>query len=159
MLFPSRSTCLKICALRSSRILEAEERLKAAVSLSNLKALNFFSFPSRTFFSTSSSSSSKPTRTPNPNNTNSAIPLPQVRYPIEDSLGEFISLGKISHAQAEGVALCASKHLQRLPPRRDDEPGDRAGFMCGDGTGVGKGREISALILDQMARGRKRHVW
>ena len=35
----------------------------------------------------------------------SAIPLPQVRYPIEDSLGDAISLGKISHLQAECVAV------------------------------------------------------
>ena len=85
----------------------------------------------------------------------SAIPLPQVRYPIEDSLGDAISLGKISHLQAECVALAASAHLRRLPGRR----GARAGFLCGDGTGVGKGREIASLILDQMARGKRRHVW
>ena len=85
----------------------------------------------------------------------SAIPLPPVRYPIEESLGDVISLGKISHLQAECVALAASAHLQRLPGRN----GARRGFLCGDGTGVGKGREIAALILDQMARGKRRHVW
>lgn len=67
-------------------------------------------------------------------------------------------MGKISHLQAECVALAASKHLTRLPGGRHGG-GARAGFLCGDGTGVGKGREIAALILDQMARGKRRHVW
>ena len=94
----------------------------------------------------------------------SAIPLPPVRYPLEDTLGEAISLGKISHLQAECVALAASKHLTRLPGAAGRRGGGggvgaRAGFLCGDGTGVGKGREIAALILDQMARGKRRHVW
>lgn len=74
---------------------------------------------------------------------------------MNESLGDAISLGKISHLQAEAVALAASKHLNHLPGRK----GARAGFLCGDGTGVGKGREIAALILDQMARGKRRHVW
>lgn len=33
------------------------------------------------------------------------------------------------------------------------------GFFLGDGAGVGKGRQISAIILDNYARGRGKHVW
>jgi hypothetical protein len=35
----------------------------------------------------------------------------------------------------------------------------RAGFFIGDGAGVGKGRQIAAIILDNVVRGRRKHVW
>lgn len=34
-----------------------------------------------------------------------------------------------------------------------------AGFFIGDGAGVGKGRQIAGIILDNHARGRRRAVW
>ncbi len=37
--------------------------------------------------------------------------------------------------------------------------GRRAGFFIGDGAGVGKGRQISGVILDNFARGRTKHIW
>jgi hypothetical protein len=44
----------------------------------------------------------------------------------------------------------------------DDHPGAvrfRRGFFLGDGTGCGKGRQIAAVIADNMAQGRLRAVW
>ena len=35
----------------------------------------------------------------------------------------------------------------------------RRGWMLGDGTGCGKGREVAAIILDNRLRGRKRALW
>ncbi len=35
----------------------------------------------------------------------------------------------------------------------------RRGWMLGDGTGCGKGRQVAAVILDNMLRGRKRALW
>ncbi len=35
----------------------------------------------------------------------------------------------------------------------------RRGWMLGDGTGAGKGRQVAAIILDQWLRGRKRALW
>jgi P-loop containing NTP hydrolase pore-1 len=38
-------------------------------------------------------------------------------------------------------------------------PGKRAGFFLGDGAGVGKGRQIAALIKDYWAQGGRRILW
>ena len=35
----------------------------------------------------------------------------------------------------------------------------RRGWMLGDGTGCGKGRQVAAIILDNRLRGRKRSLW
>lgn len=35
----------------------------------------------------------------------------------------------------------------------------RAGFFLGDGTGVGKGRQLAAMVLDNVARGRRKALW
>lgn len=35
----------------------------------------------------------------------------------------------------------------------------RTGYFIGDGTGVGKGREVAACMLDQWNRGRRKAVW
>ncbi len=35
----------------------------------------------------------------------------------------------------------------------------RHGWMLGDGTGCGKGRQVAAIVLDQLLRGRKRALW
>ena len=34
-----------------------------------------------------------------------------------------------------------------------------SGFFIGDGAGVGKGRQIAGVILDNYARGRRRAIW
>ena len=40
------------------------------------------------------------------------------------------------------------------------EPGgERAGFFVGDGVGLGKGRELAGVVLENYRRGRKRHLW
>ena len=35
----------------------------------------------------------------------------------------------------------------------------RRGWMLGDGTGCGKGRQVAAIVLDQWLRGRRRRLW
>ncbi|KDO34242.1 hypothetical protein SPRG_19078 [Saprolegnia parasitica CBS 223.65] len=37
--------------------------------------------------------------------------------------------------------------------------GERCGFFLGDGTGVGKGRQLAGIIFDNLCRGRKKHLW
>ncbi|KAI7844526.1 hypothetical protein COHA_001884 [Chlorella ohadii] len=82
-----------------------------------------------------------------------AIPLPPSDYPLWDALGGVASGGKLSCLQLEGVLYACSKHLTWLPS------GERCGFFIGDGAGVGKGRQISGVILDNYARGRRKSVW
>lgn len=81
----------------------------------------------------------------------------------------------VSDAQLETVIYAGEAHAQRLPGAwvlgaaphkvelvKDDHPGAvrlRRGFFVGDGTGCGKGREIAAIIADNMAQGRERAVW
>ncbi|DBA97285.1 hypothetical protein WJX77_012218 [Trebouxia sp. C0004] len=84
----------------------------------------------------------------------SAIALPATSYPLWDSIpANVVDSGKLSQLQLEGVLYACTKHQQFLPG------GDRAGFFIGDGAGVGKGRQIAGIILDNFARGRRRHIW
>ncbi len=61
--------------------------------------------------------------------------------------------GLLSLAQLEAVVYAGQAHSAILPN------GNRSGFFIGDGTGVGKGREISGIILDNMMQGRNKAVW
>jgi len=81
---------------------------------------------------------------------------PPITYPLLDSLpAELISSGKLSSLQLEAVGLCCQRHLVVMPTT----PPTRSGFFLGDGAGVGKGRQLAAMVLDSLARGRPRHVW
>ncbi|MCK9326421.1 MAG: strawberry notch family protein [Bacteroidales bacterium] len=66
---------------------------------------------------------------------------------------EVIQDGKLSVAQLEAIVYAGQSHEQVLPNK------ERRGFFIGDGTGTGKGREISGIILDNMRQGRKKAVW
>jgi predicted RNA methylase len=83
--------------------------------------------------------------------------------------------GRISDAQTETVIYAGEAHAGHLPGRwrlgeaaqdlillRDDSADSfalRRGFFLGDGTGCGKGRQIAAVIADNMAQGRVRALW
>lgn len=64
-----------------------------------------------------------------------------------------ISDGLLSDAQLESVVYAGQAHEQFLPN------GERRGFFLGDGPGVGKGRQIAGIILDNWQQGRKKAVW
>lgn len=66
---------------------------------------------------------------------------------------ETISKGWLSDAQLEAVIYAGQAHQQTL------SDGSRKGFLCGDGTGVGKGRIISGIIMDNWNQGRKKAIW
>lgn len=64
-----------------------------------------------------------------------------------------IESGDLSDAQLEAVVYAGQAHSEILPN------GKRKGFFIGDGTGVGKGREISGIIFDNWRQGRRKAVW
>lgn len=39
------------------------------------------------------------------------------------------------------------------------EEAARAGFLLGDGAGMGKGRTLAGFVVENIARGRKKHIW
>jgi len=80
--------------------------------------------------------------------------LPAAKYALFESLPQdLVETGKLSDLQLEGVLYACQRHQIVLASGR------RAGFFIGDGAGVGKGRQISGIILDNFARGRCKHVW
>jgi predicted RNA methylase len=66
---------------------------------------------------------------------------------------EIITEGKLSDIQLERVIYAGQRHEQRLPD------GARGGFFVGDGTGVGKGRVLAGIIVDNWFQGRQRAIW
>jgi predicted RNA methylase len=66
---------------------------------------------------------------------------------------EVITKGLLSLVQLEAVVYAGQAHGELLPN------GKRRGFFIGDNTGVGKGREISGIIMDNMRQGRKKAIW
>jgi P-loop containing NTP hydrolase pore-1 len=67
--------------------------------------------------------------------------------------GKIINDGLLSRLQLEGVLYAGQRHQSILPD------GKRAGFFIADGAGVGKGRQLSGIVLDNFSRGRTKHVW
>uniref|UniRef100_A0A7M4FHR5 Protein strawberry notch homolog 1 n=1 Tax=Crocodylus porosus TaxID=8502 RepID=A0A7M4FHR5_CROPO len=82
----------------------------------------------------------------------SSVTPPEVWYQTSIS-EETIDNGWLSALQLEAVTYAAQQHETFLPN------GDRAGFLIGDGAGVGKGRTIAGIIYENYLLGRKRAVW
>ncbi|HNW87260.1 MAG TPA: strawberry notch family protein [Candidatus Limiplasma sp.] len=81
-----------------------------------------------------------------------AVKAPKATY-IPDLPVELIKNGGLSGAQLENIVYAGQAHTQILPD------GTRKGYFIGDGTGVGKGRQISGIILDNFRQGRTKAVW
>lgn len=63
------------------------------------------------------------------------------------------SMQALSDVQLEAVVYAGQRHAQTLPN------GHRAGYFIGDGTGVGKGREIAGILFDNWNQGHRRAAW
>ena len=61
--------------------------------------------------------------------------------------------GALSRLQLETVSYACQRHETKLPT------GERAGFFLGDGVGLGKGRQLAGIVLENWLRGRRRHLW
>lgn len=66
---------------------------------------------------------------------------------------ETINTGALSALQLESITYASQAHEHILPG------GSRAGFLIGDGAGVGKGRTIAGIIFENYMKGRKRAIW
>ncbi|KAM6155944.1 protein strawberry notch homolog 1 isoform 2-T2 [Rhynchocyon petersi] len=82
----------------------------------------------------------------------SSVTPPDVWYKTSIS-EETIDNGWLSALQLEAITYAAQQHETFLPN------GDRAGFLIGDGAGVGKGRTIAGIIYENYLLSRKRSLW
>ncbi|KAK4336681.1 hypothetical protein RND71_044107 [Anisodus tanguticus] len=64
-----------------------------------------------------------------------------------------IDEGKLSALQLEAIVYACQQHEIFLPN------GHRAGFLIGDGAGVGKGRTVAGIIYENYLLGRKKAIW
>ncbi|MBX9934305.1 MAG: strawberry notch family protein [Methylobacterium sp.] len=101
-----------------------------------------------------------------------AAPKPRYRPHLPPGL---VAAGLLSDAQLETVIYAGETHSGHLAGSwMVDETFDqvsaaaddaekavrfRRGFMLGDGTGAGKGRQVAGIILDNWLKGRRRAVW
>lgn len=70
-----------------------------------------------------------------------------------DIPAETINSGQLSALQLESITYASQAHDHLLPD------GSRAGFLIGDGAGVGKGRTIAGIIYENFLKGRKKALW
>uniref|UniRef100_A0A286XCD8 Protein strawberry notch homolog 1 n=1 Tax=Cavia porcellus TaxID=10141 RepID=A0A286XCD8_CAVPO len=82
----------------------------------------------------------------------SSVTPPDVWYKTSIS-EETVDSGWLSALQLEAITYAAQQHETFLPN------GDRAGFLIGDGAGVGKGRTIAGIIYENYLLSRKRALW
>lgn len=81
-----------------------------------------------------------------------AVKSPKITY--KPNLPESVTdTGVLSDVQLEAVCLAGQSGEQI------NGDGSRRGFFIGDGTGVGKGRTVSGIILDNYNSGRKKAIW
>lgn len=104
----------------------------------------------------------------------SSVTAPQPTYqPVIPP--ELLTHGILSDAQLESVIRAGEAHSQLLDKWVKIEPQtqkahhynyaeigsqrERRGWLLGDNTGVGKGRQIATIIADNWLQGRKKAVW
>jgi len=101
-----------------------------------------------------------------------APPKPSYRPSLPANV---IGDGLLSDAQLESVIYAGEAHLGHLagswvvdetfdlvsaaPDGAEGAVRFRRGWMLGDGTGAGKGRQVAGILLDNWLQGRKRAVW
>uniref|UniRef100_A0A6Q2Y028 Protein strawberry notch homolog 2 n=1 Tax=Esox lucius TaxID=8010 RepID=A0A6Q2Y028_ESOLU len=85
-------------------------------------------------------------------NTLSSVPPPDITYHL--SIPEStIKQGLLSALQLEAIIYACQQHEVIL------QNNQRAGFLIGDGAGVGKGRTVAGIILENNLKGRKKALW
>ena len=93
-------------------------------------------------------------------------PFPRYQPHLEPSI---VSKGILSLEQLEAIIYAGEQHSQTFQQTDYVDGPDgikipvtttyRAGFLIGDGTGVGKGRSVAGILRDNFNQGRTRAVW
>lgn len=86
-----------------------------------------------------------------------AVDPPDIHYELAIP-EKVVKKGQLSTVQLEAVAYAGQAHEQFLPENTDGVT-YRKGYFIGDGTGLGKGREIAGIFLDNWNHGRKKALW
>uniref|UniRef100_A0A8C0FSE3 Protein strawberry notch homolog 2 n=1 Tax=Bubo bubo TaxID=30461 RepID=A0A8C0FSE3_BUBBB len=82
----------------------------------------------------------------------SSVPPPDITYSL--ALPRSVAdKGSLSALQLEAITYACQQHEVLLPN------GQRAGFLIGDGAGVGKGRTVAGIIFENYLKGRKKALW
>eukprot|EP00939_MAST-03C_sp_MAST-3C-sp1_P001309 g1309.t1 len=81
-----------------------------------------------------------------------AVEPPDITYEIKVPMS-CITSALLSSLQLESIAYAGQSHGRKLLN------GSRAGFFIGDGAGVGKGRQIAGILIDNMQQGRAKALW
>uniref|UniRef100_A0A8B9RBD5 Protein strawberry notch homolog 2 n=1 Tax=Astyanax mexicanus TaxID=7994 RepID=A0A8B9RBD5_ASTMX len=82
----------------------------------------------------------------------SSVPPPDITYTL--SIPENIINDRLLSAlQLEAIIYACQQHEVIL------QNNQRAGFLIGDGAGVGKGRTVAGIILENYLKGRKKALW
>ncbi|CAL4089499.1 unnamed protein product, partial [Meganyctiphanes norvegica] len=82
----------------------------------------------------------------------SSVEPPDVWYKLSIPQ-ETIDKALLSALQLESIVYASQQHSHFL------QDGNRAGFLIGDGAGVGKGRTIAGVIVENYEQGRKKSIW
>ncbi|XP_012862861.1 protein strawberry notch homolog 2-like [Echinops telfairi] len=82
----------------------------------------------------------------------SSVPPPDVTYVLALP-ASVVDSGVLSALQLEAITYACQQHEVLLPN------GQRAGFLIGDGPGVGKGRTVAGIILENYLKGRYKSLW
>ncbi|XP_029987816.1 strawberry notch homolog 2b isoform X3 [Sphaeramia orbicularis] len=85
-------------------------------------------------------------------NTLSSVPPPDITYTLSIPQST-INSGLLSALQLEAIIYACQQHEVIL------QNNQRAGFLIGDGAGVGKGRTVAGIILENYLKGRKKALW
>ncbi|XP_034036189.1 protein strawberry notch homolog 2 isoform X2 [Thalassophryne amazonica] len=85
-------------------------------------------------------------------NTLSSVPPPDITYTLSIP-ALTINSGQLSALQLEAIIYACQQHEVILQNKQ------RAGFLIGDGAGVGKGRTVAGIILENYLKGRKKSLW
>ncbi|WP_137387910.1 strawberry notch family protein [Rhodoligotrophos defluvii] len=85
-----------------------------------------------------------------------------IRERLSDAQLETVIYAGEAHADHLAGAWTVDEHFDNVSAAPEDAAGAvrfRRGFMLGDGTGAGKGRQSAGIILDNWLRGRRKAVW